>query len=133
MTKKFLYYLTLPLVILFIVSCEGSVYREWSVENSSSQQIHIEAVASNSDTIFEGLTPGEKMILAVTTEDRGNPDPEMAYDVFSYLKITNDSGRIYQLDWTENENWDIYIDQTSINPDKFDQTYNLIVEDGDFN
>ena len=134
MIKKLIYVLVLPLSILFLISCKGDVYREWSVENSASQQIHIKAsMLSNSDTIYESLAQDEKVLLAITTEDRGNPDPQMAYDVFSYLNITNDSGQVYQVDWTDNDSWDIYIEETSINPDKFNQTYNLIVKDADFN
>ena len=133
MTKKLIYTLLLPLIILFMFSCKGDVYREWSVENSSSQNIHVKAsLLSDGDTISKSLEQGEKTLLAITTEDRGNPDPQMAYDVFSYLKITNDSGQLYQIDWSDNDSWDIYIEETSINPDKFNQTYNLIVVDADF-
>lgn len=134
MIKKYFYILILPVIVLFLVSCKGDVYREWSVENNSSQQIHVKAsLVSSSDTIYQSLARGEKTLLTVTTEDRGNPDPQMAYEVFSDITITNDSGQVSHIDWPDNDTWDIYIEETSINPDKFFQTYNLIVTDTDFN
>lgn len=124
--------LIIPLVV-FLASCKGSVEREWSLENASSSTVEVTAaLVATSDTIFEVFEPGEWKILTITTEDWGNSEPQMAWEVFSYMYIVNTDSSEYKNNWTENRNWDIYIEQTKRRPDHFEQTYRMIVKDADF-
>lgn len=122
----------IPLVV-FLASCKGSVDREWSLENASSSRIEVTAaLISTSDTIFEVFEPGDWKILTLTSEDWGNSEPQMAWEVFSYMYIINADSSEYKTNWTQNKNWDIFFEQTKRRPDHFEQTYRLIVKDADF-
>jgi len=124
--------LIIPVVFL-LASCKGSVNREWSVENESSSTIELTAaLLATSDTIFEVVEPGGSKILTITSEDWGNSDPQMAWEVFSYMYIVNIDSAEYKTNWTENKNWVIFFEQTKRSPDHFEQTYRLIVKDSDF-
>ena len=123
----------LPLLILFMASCEGQVEREWRVDNQASSTLNVKAVETGSnDTIFKRVEPEENKIIVITSEDKGNSLPQQSYDVFSYVLITREEGDTLDLEYLDNDSWDIYIEKTKSNPDHFMQTYTLIVKDSDF-
>jgi len=124
--------LIIPLVVL-LASCKGSVNREWSLENASSSTIEVTAaLVSTSDTLYEVFEPGEWRVLTITSEEWGNSEPQMAWEVFSYIYIINTDSSEYKTNWTENRNWSRFFEQTKHRPDHFEQTYRLIVTDEDF-
>ena len=128
-----LFYLILPIVI-FLVSCKGSTNREWRVDNQSSTTIEVNAtLVINSDIIFDSIETGKTRILTITNEDWGNSDPQQAYDVFSDFMVTNVIGdTIKNKNFLDNDNWEIFFEQTKHDPDHYEQTYTLVVKDEDF-
>jgi hypothetical protein len=46
--------------------------------------------------------------------------------------ITREEGDTLDIEFLDNDSWDIYIEKTKSNPDHFIQTYTLIVKDSDF-
>lgn len=120
-------------VFLLLLSCEGYVSREWSVHNHSSSTIQVKAAIVNvTDTTYQVIEPGDARIITITTEDRSNSEPQMAYDVFTFLQIVNADTLTADIDWTDNDSWEIYIEQTKSKPDHFEQTYDLMVSNDDF-
>jgi hypothetical protein len=125
--------IVLPLLILFLASCEGSTSREWIVSNESSTTIKVEATLTHeTDTVYKIIASGEKKIITITTEDKGNSLPQQAYDVFTYFLITNADGESTDMQYADNDSWDIYIEETKNNPPHFEMTYTMVVTDGDF-
>ena len=123
----------LPLIILFMAGCQGHVDREWRVDNQASSTLSVRAVETGStDTVFKRVEPEENKIIVITSEDRGNSLPQQSYDVFSYVLITREEGDTLDIEFLDNDSWDIYIEKTKSSPDHFIQTYTLIVKDSDF-
>ena len=125
--------IVLPLLILFLASCEGSTNREWKVSNESSTIIMVKAALTHeSDTVYKIIASGKEKIITITSEDKGNSIPQEAYDVFTYFLITNADGESTDMQYADNDSWDIYIDKTKSNPPHFDMTYTMVVKDSDF-
>jgi len=119
--------------MITLVSCEGNTDREWSIDNQSSTAIHFKAKLNGiTDTTMGTVEKGEARILIIASEDKANADPQIPWDVFSYIFITNENGDTMLKEWQENTNWDIYIEETQQRPSKQLQTYVLIVKDNDF-
>lgn len=132
MNTKLINKLFLPVVMLFLISCEGSAERVWSVKNSTSDLVKVRAgLRINSDTIWQNIEAGDSKIITITTEDWGNSDPQFAYDVFSSFLVTK-IGDTIEKDWADNDNWEIYIEQTKHKPDHYQQTYDFVVTAADF-
>jgi hypothetical protein len=130
---KKLFKIALPLLILLLVSCKGNTDREWGVDNASSTTIQVRAVlVLGTDTIYESIEKGEARIITITNESWANSDPQQAYDVFSAFLVTNANGDMLKKDFADNDNWEIYIEQTKHRPDHFEQTYVMVVKDEDF-
>ena len=123
----------LPVLIFFLASCGGSTEREWSIENQSSSKISFTFKKHLYPYDIGGsLEKGEMRIVEITSEDKADMDPQIPYDVFSDLKITNANGAVMKKEWQDNNNWEIYIEETETSPSKQLQTYKLIVKDQDF-
>lgn len=124
--------LIIPVMIIFLASCQGNTDREWRVSNESSDTVHVQAsLVFIADTIYDTVVPGDINIITITNEEKGNSLPQQAYDVFSYFMISSDEGDPIRKNFLDNDNWDIYIDQTKSNPQHFEQTYTMIVTDKD--
>ncbi|NQT77354.1 MAG: hypothetical protein HQ565_06545 [Bacteroidetes bacterium] len=132
-TFKRLSHIAFLLLIFLLLSCQGSTNREWRVNNASSTTIQVRAVlVLGTDSIYESIETGETRIIIITSEPRANSDPQQAYEVFSSFLVTNANGDTIEKDFTNNDNWEIYIEHTKHRPDHFDLTYTLIVKDEDF-
>ena len=128
-----LYKVILPLFILFLASCGGTTDREWSIENQSSTTIEFTFKKHNYPYTIQGtLDNGENRIVEISIEEKADLDPQIPYDVFSDLLITNTKGESMKKEWQDNNNWEIYIEETQTSPSKQLQTYKLIVKDQDF-
>ncbi len=131
---KTIKHITLIFIVFLMASCVGSTDREWAVDNSSSTAIFLRVgLLASTDTIYKIILKGEKTVITITTDDFGNADPQQAFDVFSHLLIVNADGDTSNIEWVDNDSWDIYIEQTKRRPDHFHQTYDLVVTDADFN
>lgn len=131
--SRILIKLFLLLIVLFLVSCKGSTERVWSVENESSTLIKVRAsLRINSDTVWENIPKGESKIITITTEDWGNSEFQLAYDVFKSFLVTRLGGDTSNIDWADNDSWEIFIEQTKHKPDHYQQSYDLVVTDADF-
>lgn len=132
-SKKIIYGLLLPLIIIILASCHGSTEREWSVKNESSTTIDVWArLESNADTVHQVVEKGETKILTITTEDRGISDSQQPYEVFRLFLIKNEAGEIFTRDYADIHDWDVFIEQTKSNPPQYFQTYTMIVTNADF-
>ena len=124
--------LIIPVMIILLASCQGNTDREWRVSNESSDTIHVQAsLVFIADTIYDTVVPGDINIITITNEEKGNSLPQQAYDVFSFFMISGDEGDTIRKNFLDNDNWDIYIEQTKSNPQHFEQTYTMIVTDSD--
>ena len=131
--SKFLSILVFFVLSILLVSCGGTTEREWSIENQSSSEISfIFKKHLYPYNISGSLQKGEQRIVDISIEDRADLDPMIPYDVFSDLKITNAGGIVMKKEWQDNNNWEIYIEETETSPSKQLQTYKLIVKDQDF-
>ncbi len=122
----------LPLVIFFLASCEGNTNREWRVNNNSSTTIVVRAGIFSSDTLYLSIEPQVEKIITITSEEKGNSEPQQAYDVFSHFLVTNADGETTDMDYVDNDNWDIYIEESKRSPPHFEHTYTLVVTNADF-
>ncbi|RLD81540.1 MAG: hypothetical protein DRJ15_04085 [Bacteroidetes bacterium] len=129
---RLIYKLFLPFIMLLLISCEGSTERVWSVKNSTSDLVKVRAeLRINSDTVWENIEAGDSRIITITTEDWGNSDPQFVYDVFSGFLVTKIGDTIHK-NWADDDNWEIYFEQTKHKPDHYQQTYDFVVTDVDF-
>ena len=130
---KLVFKAIMPMIVIFLASCGGTTDREWSIENHSSTTIEFVFKKHNYPYTIQGtLDKGEKRIVEITIEEKADLDPQIPYDVFSDLLITNANGESMKKEWQDNNNWEIYIEETETSPSKQLQTYKLIVEDQDF-
>ena len=131
--RKLLSLLSLLFISMLLLSCGGTTDREWSIENQSSSKIsftfkkHIYPY-----DIGGSLEKGEYRIVDISSEDKADMDPMIPYDVFSEMTVINENGESMKKDWQNNQNWEIYIEETETSPSKQLQTYRLVVKDADF-
>ncbi len=125
-------YFLLPILFL-LAACEGSTDSTWSVSNETSGPIEVKAKQRNvTDTIVELVEAGENSIITIISEDSGNGDPLIPYDIFSFFEVKNTEGEVMEKDYTDRANWEIFIEQTKKSPDHWEMTYELIVRNQDF-
>ena len=130
---KLTFNLIILLLIIFLASCEGYTYREWKVSNESSTTIMVKAgLLFESDTVYHEIETGQEKIITITTEDKGDSEVQLAYDVFSSFLITNKDTLTTDMNFADNDSWDIWIEQTKSNPPHYEQIYTLIVTNADF-
>lgn len=123
----------LPLLFILLVACEGSTESTWSVSNETSDFIEVKAKQrAVTDTIYELIEAGDASIITIISDDSGNGDPLIPYDIFSFFEVKNAGGEVMEKDYTDRSNWEIFIEQTKKNPDHWDMTYELIVRSQDF-
>ena len=131
-TKKIIRF-AIPLVIILLASCEGNTIREWRVSNESSTSIVVRVgLVYDSDTVFQSIETGQEEIITITSEDRGNSQPQQAYEVFSYFLVTTSDGETTDMHYADNDSWEIYMEKSKNSPPHYEQTYTLIVTDADF-
>lgn len=124
--------IALPIIIIFLASCEGNTTRDWRVDNQSSTTIYVESCLTGTvDTTVRVIDPEVMKTITITSEDKGNSIPQEAYEVFTHFLIFNASDTI-EKNFTKNENWDIYIEHTKSNPDHFEMIYTVEVKNSDF-
>jgi hypothetical protein len=125
--------LSLLALLIILFACNGTTDAEWSIENQSSATIDFSYKKHLYPYDINGsLKQGEKRIIQISSEDKASQDPLVPYDVFSDMKITNEQGEPMKKDWVDNNNWEIYIEETQTSPSKQLQTYKLVVKDQDF-
>lgn len=122
----------LPLIILLLASCEGQTNREWRVDNQSASSIYVESCLTGStDTTVKVIEPEELKVITITSDEKAISLPQEAYEVFTHFQIANATDTI-EKNFTKNENWDIFIEQTKSNPQHFEMTYTVEVKNSDF-
>jgi hypothetical protein len=125
--------LLLPILLLFIASCGATTEREWSIENQSSSKITFTFKKHLYPYDIGGsLENGEVRIVEISSDEKADLDPQIPYDVFSEMKITNVNGDVMKKEWQDNNNWEIFIEESNTRPQKQFQTYKLVVKDADF-
>jgi len=103
------------------------------VSNESSTTIMVKAgLLFESDTVYHEIETGQEKIITITTEDKGDSEVQLAYDVFSSFLITNKDTLTTDMNFADNDSWDIWIEQTKSNPPHYEQIYTLIVTNADF-
>jgi hypothetical protein len=121
------------LIGVILVSCGATTEREWSIENQSSSKISFRFKKHLYPYDIGGsLEKGERRIVEISSDEKADLDPQIPYDVFSEMKITNANGDVMKKEWQDNNNWEIFIEESDTRPQKQFQTYKLIVKDQDF-
>jgi hypothetical protein len=120
-------------LLFLLTACEGSTDSTWSVTNESSGEITVKAVRQAvNDTIVEQIPKGDSSIIAIISDEKGNGDPLLPYDIFPFFEIRNEQGALMKKNYTDRTNWEIFIEQTKRRPSHWEQTYEMIVRDKDF-